>query len=636
MWPFKKSENDILQQDLKSKENNIKLQQNASFIGSSNDPFSTPTRDNYQTYPYDYYSSSDCKIFLGDIWCDDIVSIQYNCSQSKTPIYGYASQNFDAIAKGQILVQGTLAIAFKEVGYLNVIQATLEAQRRNSSEVISSKIKSYQTEAKDGTAKFIPRLNTIGEQSVDSQVSFQYSPNGSPQIIRQQQTIEQILTSKKGNIASSGVAKELGLGPSDNRDFEDFAEVLEDSIWGDSNGQAINLVDKLKRVDEFDYNSNGGITTAKGRQYSDVLNIMLTFGDINDYRAEHTMIVINDVHFTSSSLIVNTDGNPIFEEYTFIARDINDSITGKSINVSPIKLNVGIDNLKLSTLENVNEIEKFLNERDSNSQVTINFLSAYNGTWNVYNGQIIATFISNKTEPFTDQVCKFAENIVNEIYYPEIVNTSYSQYIIELDMTDNKLTMILEQVTANTRSYRVISPTRSGFAAVNIISRDDLFQGSSLPEPIQDRPISNTLTQKKQASINESTKVKEVQVTSSYDIERPFQEDRLNIINANLKETRFDSVAGSQVSDDIKARLGDQDARLRQQNKESDLEKQRRVSQEMQDERNLKLEIDHLEQKVNIQLPWYDVINPGIISERNKEKKELKEAKLKYYKDIGN
>ena len=463
---------------LNKQENDIRLKQNASFVGSSNDPFSTPTRDNYQTYPYDYYAGTDCKIFFGDVWVDDIITLNYTTNQSKTPIFGYASQNFDAVAKGQVLVEGQFTIAFKETGYLNLIQATLEEQRVNASDLIKGKIKKLQ---EGDQQKFIPGLTTINDNSKEK-LDFSYSANGTPQIIRQSQTIEQVLTSKKATDVLNSK-----FGGTSSKDFEDFAEILEDSIWGDSNGKAMSLENKLKRADEFDYADNGGILTAKGHNYADVLNIMLTFGDINDTRAEHTLIVLNDVHITNTSMVITPNGDPIGESYTFIARDINKSINTKAnvFNINPIKLNIG-NGVKLSKLEDVNAIEEFLNHKDQTNNFNIQLVAALlNNQWistgfSKNKGTYQTTF--NKVEPFTDQLCKFVENQANNLI-PENFDTNYTQIIMTVDFgnsigfeeVNDKITMILEQTVPGTRTYKVISPTRTGFSLNNIITRDDVW-----------------------------------------------------------------------------------------------------------------------------------------------------------------
>jgi len=74
-----------------------------------------------QPYPELYYSGCDVGIFIGDRWVYDIITIQYTLTNNKSPIYGYMSEEFDAVAKGTKVVQGQFAIAFKDVDYLNRI-----------------------------------------------------------------------------------------------------------------------------------------------------------------------------------------------------------------------------------------------------------------------------------------------------------------------------------------------------------------------------------------------------------------------------------------------------------------------------------------------------------------------------------
>jgi len=70
-------------------------------------------------------------VFFGDIWVDDIVTIQYGIRQAKMPVFGFAAQNYEAMAYGTVLGEGVLSISFKEVGYLNVINNVLKEQRNN-------------------------------------------------------------------------------------------------------------------------------------------------------------------------------------------------------------------------------------------------------------------------------------------------------------------------------------------------------------------------------------------------------------------------------------------------------------------------------------------------------------------------
>lgn len=155
----------------------------------------TKVRKNYLTYPYDYFTGQQARIFFGHVWVDDIITIQYSSNQNKAPIYGYASQQFDDIAKGQFLVNGNFTIAFKETGYLSLIYQQL------------NNLKAPKTTNKD-VLKFWLNKNRPIEEVLDN----------------------------------------LSANDQNGQDFEDLAEALEDYVWGNFG----KVGQQLKRVDQLD------------------------------------------------------------------------------------------------------------------------------------------------------------------------------------------------------------------------------------------------------------------------------------------------------------------------------------------------------------------------------------------------
>jgi len=512
-------ENRTLTQIKKEFDNSI-----AGSLSQTSNPFNNPKRDNYQTYPYDYFSGTDCKVFFGDIWVDDIITVQYNITQSKSPIYGYASQYYQGIALGQILVNGVLTIAFKEVGYLNTIMALLESQRNRADASINKKFNKIKENFNDTQTPFIPGVTDIfnagGQSSSEVRTtSINYNPNGTPDIIRSQQTIESILIDKKG-IVGEGFVSDY-FGDNKTRDFEDVAELLEDTIWGDSDGRPFNDWSKyprIKRADEFDYMSSSGgkisngdfplgIKVPKGQDYTDCLNILLTFGDINDFRAEHTLIALNDIHFTGQTLICSPDGNPIAEQYTFFARNINRNLGTKTFNFNPLKLKVGDDTLSLSKYEDVEKMGQMLESWDRDTQFKLEFMSAFDTSWSLANVPFKRFFVTNnRTVPYIDSLIAKVEEIVNNALEVDglskngtQLDLSKSQYIIQvypISSIDNTgkptsdislfsvpkiITMVIKQTIPNTYTYRVISPTRTNFTSFNTVTRDDLWLAAAPP-----------------------------------------------------------------------------------------------------------------------------------------------------------
>lgn len=65
-----------------------------------------------------YYSGNQASLFIGDVWVDDITSIDYTLQHTRMPQYGYGSQHFDFVPKGSIIITGSFTINFREPNYL--------------------------------------------------------------------------------------------------------------------------------------------------------------------------------------------------------------------------------------------------------------------------------------------------------------------------------------------------------------------------------------------------------------------------------------------------------------------------------------------------------------------------------------
>jgi len=72
-------------------------------------------------YKTDYFASPQIGIYIGDRWLGNAVTIEFTENVSKAPLYGYASTHFDAVSKGNVIVQGQLTIAYTGENYLPAI-----------------------------------------------------------------------------------------------------------------------------------------------------------------------------------------------------------------------------------------------------------------------------------------------------------------------------------------------------------------------------------------------------------------------------------------------------------------------------------------------------------------------------------
>lgn len=248
-------------------------------------------RVNFATYPQDYYTGAQARIYFGSIWVDDIATIQYQTSHSKAPLYGYGDHQFRTVAKGQFLVRGSFTIAFKETGYL---YSVLQLVKSDSSGL---KVIGKSKEAFDTYINYIGAGMTV-EQALDYAAS-----TG---------TTNKVTNT---NFNSAG-------------DFEDISEVMEDAIWGKP-GTPANFSARIPRSDELDYNKYTGGNGSANDIDRNGFDILLTFGN---YRTgtdtpDHTMISINDVHITGESVIVSPSAEPIGLTCEFFARGLNERIS---------------------------------------------------------------------------------------------------------------------------------------------------------------------------------------------------------------------------------------------------------------------------------------------------------------------
>jgi len=224
---------------------------------------------------FNYYSGSQIAVWFSDIWVEDIMSIRFAYNQEKRPIYGYASQYFDAVAKGQVIVQGDFTINFRERGYVSYI---------------INNIKQLERDLKAGQSK-----KESEEQWTE---------------------VRQLISThlRKGTFGPQSVADIRALGESNN--FWEEVENYEKVIWGTGDtGESI-----YPGTPDIIQQDN----LPKG------FNIMITYGDIGAMEPQTQHDITNSttkslvgVHLVGSSQVITHGGEPVQETYTFLARDID-------------------------------------------------------------------------------------------------------------------------------------------------------------------------------------------------------------------------------------------------------------------------------------------------------------------------
>lgn len=220
----------------------------------------------YQRFNSDYFEGTDIRIYFGDIWIDEVTSLQYMMQENVAPIFGYASYTWDKVARGSRQVQGSFRINFKESYYLHSVM-----------ERLSSKID------KGASSK----------SSIFNKSNFKKGLN-----------IEHLM----GNSKSSS--------------FESVADEFEKSFWGESS-QFKSKTNNRGKNSYFSPDNTQKNLAEHG------FNILITYGPYNESGGKNTDITadtIVGVQLTSVGKVISEENGAVQEEYQFIAKDISGNV----------------------------------------------------------------------------------------------------------------------------------------------------------------------------------------------------------------------------------------------------------------------------------------------------------------------
>jgi hypothetical protein len=244
---------------------------------------------NSVAYEFDYFSGSQIGLYIGDILVDDAMYLQYGASQTKRPVYGYASQYWHTVADGQVMVQGSFMINFKEADYLI---ATLERYRDN-----------------------IPPIDHLpGLVGVPNKEKY---PS---QYVIKRESIERMMERESRGDESTTNPYELytELAALPDQAFEDAAENFEDLIWKEPGNDFL-----TPNIQPGIYRKLGANTDTYRRadQYKS-FDIHILYGDISNKAANHTIKKLINVDIIGEGQTLKVDAEPIAEVYNFIAQNV--------------------------------------------------------------------------------------------------------------------------------------------------------------------------------------------------------------------------------------------------------------------------------------------------------------------------
>lgn len=233
-----------------------------------------------------YYSGVQCQIFFEDILVDEIVNIQFSTITNRSPIYGYASQLFDTVANGNLIVQGSFSVNFVEAGYLAILGMAMQNP-------------SY------GQNAFGRRSRVVAskEPTTENITQMSYSGDGSAS------SVPSSLNFSKANsfVVKQAVRNIQGLGNEELRALAKDAKI-----------------NKLLQDTSFSLpNQINGVTSPTRFDKLPPFDIYGVFGDYMNEQADHTVRCLKHVCLTGHSQSISVSGENILDQFSFVARDLS-------------------------------------------------------------------------------------------------------------------------------------------------------------------------------------------------------------------------------------------------------------------------------------------------------------------------
>lgn len=242
----------------------------------------------YKRFSEEYFAGQDVRIYFGDVWVDEIVSMQFTMMENVAPIFGYASYTYDTVARGSRQIQGSFRINFKESYYLHFITNRLDSK----------------LEALSPTGQFIDDGVTKITKAIP----------------KENITVDHLISK---------------MGGSNDTQFEDLALEFEKSLWGDSNNSDMTERTENRSEHSYFYPEKGRPNLAKHG-----FNIMVLYGPYQEAgngtreQVATTAHTLTGVHLTGVSQVIDGSGQPVYEDYSFIARDLDGPMN--SYSSSPV------------------------------------------------------------------------------------------------------------------------------------------------------------------------------------------------------------------------------------------------------------------------------------------------------------
>lgn len=234
----------------------------------------------YPNTDYDkYFTITGARIYVGNLFIDEVSSIQYGLQDNAVPVFGYASRFYDALGQGRSMVQGQISLNFVSEGYLFTV------------------LQEYKRFLSSTQGKGFP----ITSLKVDTVA----------QVLSLMATRDNLLQQARNNPNTNSTP---GV-----TDPEIRAGKLQAQIAGLMNGMTPDQIDSLSNQKTRQLKGFSDVVAFDNAVYQDVLfDIRIEFG--NEITGVKRVRYLEKCKLISNEQVIAPDGQTILDSYGFIAR----------------------------------------------------------------------------------------------------------------------------------------------------------------------------------------------------------------------------------------------------------------------------------------------------------------------------
>lgn len=235
-------------------------------------------------YHSNYFSGPQIHIYFNEVWVDDIVHLEYNLIHHKRPVYGYASELFDNMVGGVVIVQGSFTINYRYDGYLPALFGGQAAVDKRLQDTIG------------GGAEIVTNITNERDAAYKS--------------VQEKNANDYAQKFNERTFGGSQPVPELDAIPSEPAIDQQRIDQLKSDFWGNANAA----------FNKFEESAND-LRPDKLPPF----NILITYGDFSynsTFADAAATQKIYDCHITSTGQTIVADGNTQMESYQFLAKKV--------------------------------------------------------------------------------------------------------------------------------------------------------------------------------------------------------------------------------------------------------------------------------------------------------------------------